>query len=382
MMVRSLMMMLTFAAVAPADDTAPAKRSRVYVGTYTDGGKSRGIYLLELDPATGALTAPSLVGEAVNPSYLAIQPGGQHLLAVNEVGNFGGKRTGSVASFAIDPASGKLTPINQQPTGGAGPCFITIDRDGKAALVANYGGGSVAALAIGPDGRVGPPTSFIQHQGKGTNPNRQEGPHAHSINLDAENRFAIAADLGLDKLLIYRFDAGALTPHDPPFATLAPGSGPRHLALHPDGRHAYVINELNSTVTAFDYDPEKGTLKDRQTITTLPADFRGANYPADIHVHPSGKFLYGSNRGHDSIAAFAIDPKSGALQAIGQTPTGGKNPRNFAIDPSGRILLAANQDTNNINTFLIDPETGRLKPSGHSIEVPKPVCLQLIPINN
>jgi 6-phosphogluconolactonase len=261
---------------------------------------------------------------------------------------------------------------------------VAVDRAGKNVLVANYGSGSVACLPIGGDGRLSPAASFQQHEGSGANPQRQQGPHAHSINLDAANRVAIAADLGLDKLFVYRFDApqGTLTPNDPPFARVAPGSGPRHFAFHPDGAHAYVINEITLTITAFDYDPGRGVLSEIQTLSTLPEGVQGKNLStAEVQVHPSGRFLYGSNRGHNTIAIFAIDPASGRLRAVGHQSTEGKTPRNFGIDPTGRYLLAANQDSGTMVVFRIDPQTGQLQPTGQSVAVPKPVCVKFVPWN-
>jgi 6-phosphogluconolactonase len=246
--------------------------------------------------------------------------------------------------------------------------------------VANYGGGSVASLPIGDDGRLGPATAFVQHEGSVADPRRQGGPHAHSINLDAGGKFAVAADLGLDELLVYRFDPakGTLTPNAPPFTKLAPRSGPRHFAFHPDGRHAYAINEISLTVVALDYDPAGGTLTEIQSLPTVPEGTRGGS-TADLHVHPSGRFLYGSNRGHDSIAIFAIDPDSGRLRPLGHQQTGGKTPRNFGIDPTGRFLLAANQNSGTVVVFKIDVESGRLEPTGQVVEVPKPVCIKFVP---
>ena len=270
--------------------------------------------------------------------------------------------------------------IGQVPSGGAAPCYIALDRAGRNALVANYTSGSVAVLRGLPAGMIGPPIDIEQHAGSGPNAAPQEGPHAHSINLDPAGRFAVAADLGIDRLLVYRYDAEAhtLTPNDPPGVALEPGSGPRHLDFHPDGQHAYVINEMASTVTAFDYDPEAGVLSTIATVSTLPEDFDGQNTTADVHVHPSGKFLYGSNRGHDSIAIFRLDPATGAPEPIGHEPTGGKTPRNFAIDPTGGYLLAANQQSGTIFVFRIDPETGGLQRVG-SAEVPSPVCIKFAP---
>jgi 6-phosphogluconolactonase len=255
-----------------------------------------------------------------------------------------------------------------------------VDRTGKYVLLANYGGGSVSVLPIQEDGSLGKATAFIQHSGRGSDPQRQEGPHAHSINLDAANRFAVAADLGLDKLFLYRFDAakGILTPNDPPFASLRPKSGPRHFAFHPKGTFAYVINELSSTVTVFSYDAERGVLKELQTVTTLPKGFSGENSTAEVQVHPSGKFLYGSNRGHDSIAVFKIDGEKGILQLIEIQSTHGKEPRNFGIDPSGSFLLAANQNSSSVVVFRIDAKTGRLSATGNSVEVNSPVCVKFV----
>jgi len=353
----------------------------VYVGTYTQG-KSKGIYLFHMDPASGRLTPAGLAAVTVNPSFLAIAPNHRFLYAVNEIGEFGGTSSGAVSAFAIDPSTGKLTLLNQQSSRGAGPCHLIVDKQGKNVLVANYGGGSVVVLPIRPDGRLGPATAFIQHQGSSVNPQRQKEPHAHSMNLDAANRFAFAADLGLDKVLIYRFDPakGSLAPNDPVSVSVAPGSGPRHFAFHPSGRWAYVINEINSTVTALSYDAKTGTLRALQTVSTLPEGFAGNNSTAEVQVSPDGKFVYGSNRGDDSLAIFAIDPDTGLLSALGRQSTQGKTPRGFGIDPAGRFLLAANQDSDSVVVFRIDPETGKLQPTGQVEEVPKPVCVQFMPM--
>jgi 6-phosphogluconolactonase len=357
-----------------------AEKLWVYIGTYTSGA-SKGIYRLELDLASGKLSEPALAGKAVNPSFLAVHPGRRFLYAVDEIGDFGGKKTGAVSAFALDPKTGDLTRLNQQPSGGAGPCHLVVDKAGKHVLVANYGGGSVSVLPIGDDGRLGPPSDVVQHHGSSVNKQRQEGPHAHSINLDAANRFAVAADLGLDKLLVYRFDAarGKLTPNEPPSASVAAGAGPRHFAFHPDGRHAYVINELNSTVTAFRYDANRGVLTELQTVTTLPRGTRVTNYPAEVQVHPSGKFLYGSNRGHDSIAVFTIDAGTGRLTPVGHQAEGIKTPRNFGIDPTGAYLVVANQGSGSLVVFRVDPKTGKLAPTGVTAKVPAPVCVKMIP---
>lgn len=350
----------------------------VYVGTYT-GGESRGIYLFQLDPASGTLTARGLAAEISNPSFLAVHPDRQHLYAVGELNSFQGKKGGAVTAFSIDTATGKLTQLNQQSSGGSGPCHITVDKAGRHVLVANYGGGSVSVLPLEADGKLGESVSFIQHQGKGEDPLRQEAPHAHSINLDAANRFAFVADLGLDKIMIYRFDAatGKLTPNQPAWTDLKAGSGPRHFSFQPSGRFAYVINEMQSTVTAFSCDAAKGILKEIQTISTLPEGFSGSNSTAEVQVHPSGKFLYGSNRGHDSIAVFSIDGPSGKLKLVEHQSTRGKEPRNFGIDPSGKFLLAANQNSGNLAVFKIDANTGGLS-FLREVKVPNPVCVKFL----
>jgi 6-phosphogluconolactonase len=369
------------AVMAPTNKLSP-KTLWLYVGTYTNGKTpSEGIYLLELDLASGSVTSKGAVARLANPTFLAIGPDRKVLYAINEVDKLGGKKGGGVSALAIDPASGKLTLLNQESSVGNGPCHLSVDRAGKCVLVANYGSGSVACLPIHADGSLAPASSFIQHEGTSIHADRQGGPHAHSINLDPANRYAFAADLGLDKILVYRFEAdkGSLVPNQPPFAKVAPGSGPRHFALHPGGRYAYVINEMANTVTAFTYDADKGTLTEIQTISTLPADFKGKSYTAEVQVHPSGKFVYGSNRGHHSLAIFAVDPTSGRLTAAGHQPTMGKNPRNFALDPTGKYLLAENQDSDSIVVFRIDPTRGGLKQVGEPIRIPMPVCIRMIP---
>jgi len=371
----NLLAALLFTQMAAAQEGA----MRVYIGTYT-GAKSQGIYLSQLDPATGALSDAELAAEVKNPSFLAIHPSRKFLYAVSEVSDAGGKPTGGVSAFAVDPKTGKLKLLNQQSSQGAGPCHLVVDQTGRNVLIANYGGGSCAALPIGDDGKLGEATAAIQHKGKSVDPGRQEAPHAHSINLDPANRFAFVADLGLDQVLIYRFDPakGTLTANDPPAAAVAPGSGPRHFAMHPTGKFAYVINEMANTVTAFAYDGKLGRLQEIQNITTLPAGYKETSHTAEVVVHPSGKFLYGSNRGHDSLAIFTINPETGKLTAVGHQSTGGKTPRNFAIDPSGRWLLAENQGSGTIVVLQIDQKTGELKPTRHALAVESPVCVRMI----
>lgn len=373
--------MATGAGVLPTVVRAESPgKTRVYFGTYT-GGKSQGIYRSELDLASGALTPPVLAGEAVNPSFLALRPGGKFLYACSEM-QVEGKRVGAVAAFAVDAATGDLKALNKQPSGGGGPCHVSVDPSGSCVLVANYGGGSVSAVPIATDGSLATPGSVAQHTGSSVNKQRQAAPHAHSINPDPAGRFAFAADLGLDKLLVYKLDAaaGRLTANEPPFASVDPGAGPRHFAFHPSGKFAYVINEISLTVTAFAYDAAKGVLSPVQTIDTLPpgASREGAS-TAEVQVHPSGKFLYGSNRGHNTIAVFAIDAATGKLTVVGHQGQDVKTPRNFGVDPSGKYVLVANQDGDSVVVFAVDASTGMLKPTGHKIEVPKPVCVKFAP---
>jgi 6-phosphogluconolactonase len=373
-------------SVTTFGQSRPASRGSdmlVYFGTYTgEKSTSKGVYVSRLDIATGALSAPELAAETTSPSYLAIHPTGNFLYAANEVRTFAGKETGSISAFAIDRTTGKLTALNQESAMGRGPVYVVVDKTGRNVLVSNYGGGSVAALPLGTDGTLKPASAFIQHTGSSINPQRQQGPRAHSINLDPGNRFAYAADLGLDKVLIYRFDAdkGSLTANDPPFAAVQPGAGPRHFAFHPKGRFAYVINEIDVTLTAFSSDPERGGLTAIQTLSTLPPGQTVATgySTADVQVHPSGRFLYGSNRGHDSIVVFAIDEKTGRLTYVQNEPTQGSTPRGFGIDPTGTYLLAANQRSDSVVVFRIDQQTGRLTPTGHKIEVGSPVCVKFV----
>lgn len=360
---------------------ASAKEMFVYFGTYNSHG-SKGIYSAKMDPDTGQLSEPKLAALAKNASFLAIAPDGRHLYCVLEIDDFGDKPSGGIGAFRINQ-HGKLNLINAVPTAGGSPCHLIVDAKGRHVLAANYGGGSVCAIAIDEDGSLGARTAFVQHTGSSVNKQRQEGPHAHSIQLDAQNRFAVAADLGLDQLLVYRYDAakGSLVPNDPPFTKLAPGSGPRHFAFHPNGRLACVNHEIASAITSLRYDPDAGRLEPIQTASTLPAKFSGENTTAEIRIHPNGRFVYCSNRGHDSIAVFSIDPGSGKLTPLGQTPTGGKVPRNFGIDPAGRFMLAANQDSDNVVVFRIDETSGRLTPTGQKVPVPMPVCVRFLERN-
>lgn len=350
----------------------------VYVGTYTSG-KSVGIYQYRLNLGDGSLKHAGTTAGVVNPSYLTIDRARRRLYAVNEVEEFEGSAGGAVSAFEIEPKTGALRLINQRRSMGAAPCYITVADSGRFVLVANYVGGNVAVLPVLKDGSLGDATAVEQFKGSGPNRERQEAPHAHCILLDRANEHAYACDLGTDKVMVYRFDrrTGRLTPNAQPSVSVKPGAGPRHMTFHPNGRVAYVLNELDATITAFALDVQQGTLRELETVATLPADFKEPNTSADTHVAPGGKFLYCSNRGHDSIASFRIDPGTGRLTLLGHTPTEGKTPRNFAIDPTGTFLLAANQKSDTVVTFRIDPQTGALRPTGHMAEIPTPVCLKL-----
>jgi|SRR5580658_1284345 6-phosphogluconolactonase len=381
---RTLTLLLAFPLLAICSRTAAfAQHNKylVYVGTYTEeGSASKGIYAYRFDSDTAKLTSIGLAAETINPSFLAVHPNHRFLYAVNEVHTYKGEKSGAVSAFAIDRASGKLTLLNEVASKGADPCYITVDKTGKFVLVANYTGGSVAVFPVLDSGRLGEASAFVQHTGHGTDPQRQEGPHAHSIDLSPDNRFAIVDDLGLDETLAYKFDnsKGSLAP-DPVLAKADPGAGPRHFAFHPNGHFAYVINEMQSSVTAFSYDGTAGVLHPLQTISTLPKGFSGENTDAEIQVHPSGKFLYASNRGHDSIAVFAIDATKGTLTLVEYVPTG-KTPRSFELDPAGKMLMAANEKSNNVVVFGIDQQTGRLTPTGQALDVAEPVCVKFVPI--
>jgi 6-phosphogluconolactonase len=354
----------------------------VYVGTYTRD-QSKGIYAYRFQPSSGKVTPIGLVAETPNPSWLSVHPSQRYLYAANEseLKPEPGKLS-NVTSFAIDRKTGKLTLLNRVSTGGLGPCHLSLDKAGKWLMLANYRSGSVAVLRVQPDGRLGDATAFIQHQGSSVNPKRQEGPHAHCIIPSPDERFVLTTDLGLDQVLVYPFEAakGTLSPNQPPFAKVAPGAGPRHFAFDPTGRFVYVNNELGNTVTVFSYQPAKATLAEIQTVPALPKGFSGSSSTAEIQVDRAGRFLYVSNRGHDSIAIFAIDAKKGTLTPVEHVLTQGRTPRNFSLDPTGAYLFAANQNTNNVVVFRVDAKTGHLSPSGQVLEgAAQPVSVLFVP---
>jgi len=357
----------------------------VYVGTYT-GPKARGIYLFRLQaddrPASRNINLIPLgvAAETPNPSFLDIDVARRRLFAVNELQQVGGRRGGAVTAFSIDRNTGALAMINQQLSMGTGPCHIVADNQHRYVVVSNYGSGSVAVLPVHADGSLGAASAVVQHSGSSVNPERQKGPHAHCATFDRANRFVFVCDLGLDKILVYRFDAarGTLAAHTPPFASLKPGAGPRHMAFRPDGRFAYVVNELNSTVTVFAYDGSAGVLKEIQTVSTLPEHFDGPNFPAEIDLHPSGKWLYASNRGHNSVVLFAVDGGTGRLTWVEEQGTGGSRPRHFGIDSSGQYLAVGNQESDTVLVCRVDAGNGRLRPSGVLVEVPAPACVKFL----
>lgn len=376
-----LLLALALGALSVTGNARKAARQKhiFYVGTYTDHG-SKGIYAYRFDSATGKSTALGLAAESSEPSFLAIAPGGRFLYAVNEISQFNGQPTGAVSAFAIQPKTGKLTLLNQVSSRGEGPAHIALDRSGKYALVSNYDQGSVAVFPLLKDGRLGEATAFVEHKGSSVNPKRQEGPHAHAAVFSPDNRFAIVADLGLDQLLVYRFDAAQGTlGSDPQIVRAVPGAGPRHLVFDRAGRHLYLINEMQSTVVTYAYDAANGTLSELQIVSALPKGFARTSEAAEIEMHSSGNFLFASNRGDDSIAVFAVNAKDGTLTPVEIDSAGGKTPRNFALDPTGAWLLAANQDSDDVVVFRVDPGSGHLTQSGPVLHVPSPVCVRFVP---
>jgi 6-phosphogluconolactonase len=366
----------------------------VFIGTYTEPirfgtgnileGKGEGIYVYRLALDSGALRYVTKITGIVNPSYLTLDQAGRCVYAVNEMKVYDGMPTGTVSAFRLNTQKGELQFLNKQVTQGTDPCHVVLEQRGRFAFVANFMSGSVCVFPVEADGRLGEAVEFIQHEGSSIDPIRQKGPHAHSVTLDPTNRLALVPDLGLDRLIVYRFDPerGTLRPHKVPWHATKPGAGPRHVAFHPSGRWGFLVNELDCTIMAFAYDRKQGLFTEKQIVSTLPAGFAGDNTCADIQITPSGHFLYASNRGHDSLVIYRIDQQTGGLNYVGHTPSGGKTPRNFGIDPTGQFLLAANQDTDAIVTFRIDQQTGDLIPTGHATDVPTPVCVKFLRTGN
>jgi len=374
---RYLFFVLSFLlAVLPAFPQTTNQKFLVFVGTYTDKTDSRGIYAFNFDPSPGKLTPRGLAAETSNPSWLVIHPNGKWAYAANESG-----KQSTISAFSIDTKSAKLTLLNKLPAVGEDPCFLSFDKSGKYLFVANYTSGNVVVFPILPDGKLGEHSALVKDAGApGPNKERQEGPHAHWIESSPDNRFVFVADLGLDAILSYRFDAakGMLTPNKPFLRPLEAGAGPRHAAFSPDGHYFYVLSEIDSTVTMFAYDSGHGIFGDLGTIPMLPVNFEGRNEAAEIAIHPSGKWLFASNRGKDSLAVFSVVPATGKLKAVADYPTGGKEPRHFAIDPTGHFLLAENQNSNSIVVFRINPDTGGLSQVSITEGIPSPVCLTFL----
>jgi 6-phosphogluconolactonase len=366
-----------------------ADRLSVYFGTYTEPilfgtgkvlqGRGEGIHLFTLDLRSGSLTPKATIRGIVNPSFLAFSPDGRFLYCVNELKKFREQASGAVSAYAVG-ADGGLTFLNQQASGGTDPCHVSVHDKGSHVFVANFSSGSVSAFPVNADGSLAEASDFVQHHGSSVDPVRQKGPHAHSVTFDAASGLLFVPDLGLDRLVVYEVDAkrGKLRARDDMLVAEKPGAGPRAFAFHPGGRWAYLINEINSTISAFVYRRPAGGLARLQTVPTLPDGFTGASTCSDVQVTPDGAFLYGSNRGHDSIAGYRIDQASGKLTPIGHTPSGGRTPRGFGIDPSGRYLLAANQDTDDVFTFAIDRASGKLTRVGGVVKVPTPVCVRFL----
>lgn len=366
-------------------------RNLVYVGTYSEPilfgtgqvlrGKGKGIYAYRLDEAAGALVPAGITEGVRNSSYLAFDPAQRFLYCVNEFKEYQGKASGAVSAYRIDHESGALTYLNTVASHGTDPCALMVDRTGHCVIVANFASGSVAVLPVSADGSLGEASCVIQHEGSSVDPQRQKGPHAHAVEIDAANRYVFVPDLGCDKVMIYALDAekGVLTPNpNQPSLAVKPGAGPRQLALHPNGRFAYLINELDSTMTACAYDAARGTLRALQTLSTLPDGFTGQSSCAEVQVAPSGRFLYGSNRGHDSIVIYALDPDTGTMSLVGHESTRGHIPRNFTLSPNGNFLAAANQDSNNVVMFRVDPAKGTLQPTGNVVDPGTPICVKFL----
>jgi 6-phosphogluconolactonase len=372
---------LTRGSESPAlRDEAQTDGDLLYVGTYTEGSRSEGIYLVRMDRRSGQLRRAGSVDAGANPSFLAIHPNRRVLYAVNELEKYKGKPTGAVSAFAIARDTGALTRLNEQPSEGGAPCYVSVDRSGRVVLVANYVGGSIAVLPIQANGLLAPATHVDQHTGKGPNAERQEAPHAHCVLPDPSNRFALAADLGVDRVFVYRLDVDGKTLRhvDGGAAVMHPGAGPRHIVFHPTLPLVFVANELDSTVATLRFDAERGALSPLATHSTVPAGWTGTNSPADIHVSSTGRTLYVSNRGHNSIAVFFVAESTGALTLEQLVSTEGDWPRNFSLDPTGRWLLVANQRSNSIVVFGRDPGNGRLTPTRQRIAIPSPACLQFL----
>jgi 6-phosphogluconolactonase len=372
---------VVFPIIWLSTQVAIAQDNLVFFGTHSVGPQ-KGISVAHFNSETGILTKPELIVEAPAPAYFIIHPNGKYLYACNS-NDFAKGYTGqTISAYSIDSKNGKLTFLNQQQSGGADPSYICMDASQRFVLVANYKGSSVTVIAIKRDGRLGKITANIIHTGRSVDSLRQTQPYAHSIRPDPTNRFALVADLGLDKLFIYRFNSktGSLTPHNPPFVSVSPGSGPRHTAFHPNGKFVYLINEMASTIVTYSWDSASGKLTELQTTSTLPSGYMGKNACAEIEVHPNGRFLYASNRGHESLAVFEIDQSTGKISFLEFIPTQGKSPRNFEFDPTHKWLIVTNHGSDNAMVFKVDEKTGHLTPSGHPVPITYPFSVRFLPV--
>ena len=374
-MQRTAVHIFSFLLVIVLSAPAMAEDMFVYFGSH-GAGPHIGFSVAHFDTDTGKLTKPVFLEEAVAPAYFIIRPDGRRLYTCN---SFPGS---SVSAYAIDPTSAKLTFLNQQPSGGGDPSYVSLGPSGRYLMVANFLGGSVAVFALRPDGSIGRRTALVQNIGASLDPNDPKHAHAHSIRFDPSHRFVLVADLGLDKVLVYRLNpkTGALTPNDPPFVSVAPGSGPRHTAFDPRDRYVYAINETASSIVRFGWDSNRGVLTQFETVSTLPEGFTGVNTGAEILMHPSGKFLYATNRGNDSVAVFSVQADTGRLTPLQFISTEGKTPRNAEFDPTGKWLLVTNQDSNNAVVYRIDQSTGRLTENGDPVSLPGPFCERFVPV--
>lgn len=366
------------AGIAFSNATATAAdEPLVFISAFAPGEKGA-IHAYKMNPQTGELKLVERTSDVENPFFLAVSPDDKFLYSIHAPGKFSGKDNEFVSAFALEGRTGKLKLLNRQSSLGTASCHLDIDKSGKAVVVANYTTGSVASLPVKEDGSLGEPESFIQHTGSSVNPQRQKEPHAHCSVISPDQKYVFAADLGLDKILAYQLDSktAKLTPAEQPFVRTIPGAGPRHLTFHPDGKQMYVINELKNSITEFDYNPESGMLVEGQTISTLPEDFTGTSHCADLKFTPDGRFLYGTNRGHDSIAAYQVDDQ-GKLTLLEIEPSLGKGPQNLAVTADGKFLICANMPGNNVVVFKIDDKTGKLSPAGDPVEITSPSCIMI-----
>lgn len=360
-----------------ATNVVAEEKPLVFISAFAKGDEGA-IYAYELDPETGKLNEIERTSDVEHPFFLAVSPDNQYLYSIHAPGKFSGKDNEFVSAFKLEGRTGKMKLLNRQSSQGTASCYLDIDKSGKSVVVANYTTGSIASLPVNEDGSLREAATFVQHTGSSVNPKRQKEPHAHCSVISPDQKYVYAADLGLDKIMAYQLDAetATLTPNTQPFVRTVPGAGPRHLTFHPNGKQLYVINELKNSITEFDYDPKTGTLIEQETLSTLPEDFAGTSYCADLKITPDGKFLYGTNRGHHSLAAYRIED-DGELKLLEIKPSLGDGPQNLAITADGKFLICANMPGNNVVVFRIDQETGKLTSAGDPVSIPSPSCIMI-----